>query len=341
MFECIGVATASVLVSGGDDVSGVRGALIGPLCQLLDKNVTEYIPYALQVLALLVETTPVGSPQVEVFKHLFAMLMNEELWKNFSLVPGIVRISQAYLVRGKDVYSEVLIGGIGTLASRASMLAGTVKFESVGFDLINMIFAQTDVPEQVLNQIILGLLTRIHHKKTEKLIRQFAISLSVLVSTNGVDKLLGVVEKIQPGLSTQVVRDLWMHGIGSMNFSSCSSKHSKVVLVAIASVLGNPSAISGNAELIMSVLTATMNFLVVNPGKEVLASGPAVVGGDEDLSPDGFEVSYAKLASTSNTITDKDFIPHIQVDAVHSLKQVLKNVPTTAQLPPLAHWASQ
>ena len=342
LFESVGIVTAAVATD-----PKAREILVQPMCVLLDKNIMEYILYALQVLALLIEAPNALSH--DVFKHLFTLLMNEELWKNFSLIPGMVRITQAYLFCAKAdaTGAAFVIAGIPTIASRATMLLGTMKFEAIGFDLVNSIFTLSEsVSDDVVHQVLLAVLTKLHHKRTVKLVANFATSLSVLVSAgtteDAVNRLVRVCDRIQPGLSVQVIRDLWMQGVSGMNFNTLSVKQKKVVMIALGKLVG---AVGGNQDLANAVLVAAQNMICVNPGKEIVGAGAVVATataeGVETDDSGSFEVSYSKLSSTTNAKTENDYIHHVHADPVHVLKHAVRSCPAAgAVATQLLHWAN-
>ena len=334
LFEALGSVVAA-------DTTKTRESLIQPLCQLLDKNVMEYIPYALQILALLIESG--GPGQSEVFTHLFTLLLNEALWKNPSLVPGIVRIMSAYSFRA-DTYGQLVLGQMTTLVSRFQILLSSAKFEATAFDLLNAMTTSPHLPAmspEVLQPILIALLTKIHTKRTERLIRQFAISLACLVASPQfqVDSLVGVLEKVQAGLSVQVIKDLWMTSVG--NITAPTAKVRKVIIVSLAKLVTSPS-VTSNSALLHAVLAATEAFICVNPGKEVGSTTGGIGHTHETGAEDGleFEVSYARLSATANAVVEADFIPHVQGDGVNGLKQALRSIPSTAMqgAPHLAQW---
>ena len=324
MFESLGYLVAA---SRADS----RESLIQPLCQLLDRNVMEYIPYALQVLSLLIESATLTSP---VFSQLISLLMTEELWRNPSLVPGMVRIVSAYLFRA-DLFTPVLSGP--AIASRVQLLLGTTKFEAAGFELVNAIFSsQLPTSEAIVQPLILSILTKIHQRRTERLIRSLGLSLACLVANplNTPDILISVLEKIQPGLSIQVIKDLWMHAVSGLNANTMSPKHRKVYLVAIGKLLSSPN-VQGNPVLAQAIVTACESMLLINPSKQP-SSAPTTVDGEHRDGASGaeheFEVSYARLVSTTNQIAEKDFYPQLEGDGSGALKGVLP------QGGALAHW---
>jgi exportin-2 (importin alpha re-exporter) len=323
LFEALGAVTAVCLKT---DPNGVRDALVQPLCQLLDKNVMEYIPYALQVLALLIEASTSVS---EMFTQLLSILMNEQLWRNPSLVPGIVRIVSAYLFRA-DIYGSVVSSSLPLLAARFQLLLSTSKFELVAFELLNSIITARYLPAtpaEIVEPVLMGILTKIHAKRTERIVRMFGLSLACLVGNPQyqVDQLVGVLDKIQPGLSVQVIKDLWMGSLTSLNFTTLSNKHKKVYLVSLSKLLGSP-VVQTNPVLIQAILSAAEAMMLLNPGKQVVAAQTVTQEPTEDGLHE-FEVSYAKLSSTANVVADADFLPQIEADGVSLFRATLKGMP--------------
>lgn len=321
LFEALGSAVAGASPAAREQVAP-------KLLELLQKNVMEYMPYAFQVLALVIEASGQAS---EVFNQLLGLLLTEDVWKNPSLVPGLVRILSAYL-RRSDLYSV----DKPTVAARAQLLLGSAKFESAGFDLVNALFTGSAVPESALQPILMTMLTKIHARRVERFVRNFSLSLACLVgkSDSGTDLLLSVLEKIQPGLSSQVVNGLWMSTVGAI--SKLSAKQRKVYLVGLAKLLTNRT-VQGNAGMVQSILAAAEAMLVSNPSKAGVAQ---IEEAEKPLETEHeFEVSYAKLSSTTNMVMESDFLPEVPGDGVALFKSVIKTMPLQ-NTPSLAQWAS-
>ena len=335
LFESLGAVVTGCIRT---DANAVRDALVQPLCQLLDKNVMEYIPYSLQVLALLIESSSTVS---ELFNHLLPMMMNEQLWRNSSLVPGIVRIVSAYLYRA-DLYSSALTANLGNLAARFQLLLGSAKFESIAFELLNAVTTARNMPPmspEFLQPILLAVLTKLHSKRTERLVRMFGLSLACMVGNPqfSVEQLVALLDKIQPCLSLQVIKDLWMTSVASLNFNTLSGKQKKVYLVALAKLLAS-GVVQANPALLQAVLGASEAMMLVNPGKQVVA----VSAGQEVHAEESheFEVSYARLASTANVVTDADFLPQVEGDGVSIFRTTLKSMPGNVLPQNLAQWTA-
>jgi exportin-2 (importin alpha re-exporter) len=321
LFEALGSAVAGASPAARDRVAP-------QLLELLQRNVMEYMPYAFQVLALVIEASSQSS---EIFKQLLGMLLAEEVWKNVSLVPGLVRILSAYLHR-PDLYAvdQTLV------ASRAQLLLSSTKFESAGFDLVNALFTSGNVQDSALQPILMTMLTKIHTRRVERFVRSFSLSLACLVGKSGPEILLSVLEKIQPGLSTQVVNGLWMAAVAAINGSTLSGKQKKVYCVGIAKLLSS-QAVMGNAAMVQLIVNATEGLMVTNPSKA--GTTTATPNETEKTTTDEheFEVSYSKLSSTTNPRTETDFLPEIHSDGITALKTVIKGMQAS---PALAQWAS-
>jgi len=180
------------------------------------------------------------------------------------------------------------------------------------------------------------MLTKIHTRRVERFIRSFSLSLACLVGKSGPEILLSVLEKIQPGLSTQVVNGLWMAAVAAINGSTLSGKQKKVYCVGIAKLLSS-QAVMGNAAMVQSIVNATEGLMVTNPSKAGTTTATANEAEKTTTDEHEFEVSYSKLSSTTNPRTETDFLPEIHSDGITVLKTVIKGMQAS---PALAQWAS-
>jgi hypothetical protein len=129
------------------------------------------------------------------------------------------------------------------------------------------------------------------------------------------------------------VKDLWMHGVASLNFHTMNMKTKKVVSLAIVNLLNQ---YSGNPDIINAILIATQTMTCTTREIAAVIHDDAKSFGDDHGS---FEVSYAKLSSTISPKYDSDFFPQItHIDPVTALKSTLKTIPSVP--PQLGAWAS-
>jgi exportin-2 (importin alpha re-exporter) len=321
-----------------------KTSLINPLCQILERNVTEYIPYALQVLALLIES-PSSSP-VEVFTHLFPLLLNESLWKNPSLIPGLARILAAYVF--VPAYAPLVLANLVHVTERFKILLNSNKFEQTAFDIANCIVVNPHlgiIPNEFLKVIFLAVLTKIHLKRSEKLLKQFSILLACAIANSPhAEQLIAVIESIQPGIASQVVKDLWMNSVATLNINLLTPKLRKLFFLSLPKLL-NTQFIQSNPVLMQSVLSACETMICVNPSKAVAEAGFAPAAAQDTANAEDaheFEVSYSKLGSTLNLVTENDFLPHVTGDGLAAFKHALRSLPSGAlqASPSLANWAS-
>ena len=321
-----------------------KTSLINPLCQILERNVTEYIPYALQVLALLIES-PSSSP-VQVFVHLFPLLLNESLWKNPSLIPGLARILAAYVF--VPAYATLVLANLVHVTERFKILLNSNKFEQTAFDIANCIVVNPHlgiIPNEFLKVIILAVLTKIHLKRSDKLLKQLSILLACAIANSPhAEQLIAVIETIQPGIASQVVKDLWMNSVATLNINLMTPKLRKLFFLSLPKLL-NSQFIQSNPVLMQSVLSACETMICVNPSKAATEAGFAPAAAQDTANAEDaheFEVSYSKLGSTLNLVTENDFLPHVTGDGLAAFKHALKSLPSGALQanPSLANWAS-
>ena len=344
LFESVGQALAINLSSSKQSL---RDLLVQPLCRILEMNIVEYMPYSLQILSLLIEAA--SESQVEVFSHLFVLLLNDQLWKNLSLIPGLVRIVSAYCFRS-DVYGSLIMKNCMQIAEKFQSLVNSNKFEHLAFDLSFALLGantQVSVSTQALHQIILAVLTKIHTKRSEKLLKQFGLLLACALANPLLqpEQLIAVIESIQPGIANQVIKDLWMHSLSTLNAKNLPAKELKVLFVSLAKLVSNPS-IQTNPTIAQSVFCAIEAMVCSNPLKTSAESFASIgITSAHDAHSDDaleFEVAYSKLSSTVNQVSENDFIPQLDSDGMSLLKHALRVVAQNGLLhanPALANWA--
>ncbi|KAF9594342.1 hypothetical protein IFM89_030471, partial [Coptis chinensis] len=100
IIRVLGVADVSGDVAG-ECITSLTSILgepfrLFPIIQdILANDVTEFWPYAFQLLAQLVELS--RPPIHQNYKQVFEVLLSPELWKRYANGPALVRLLQAYL----------------------------------------------------------------------------------------------------------------------------------------------------------------------------------------------------------------------------------------------------
>lgn len=150
-----------------------------PIIQfILQNDISEFMPYVFLLIAGFIEySKATGIPTH--FSFILGPVLTPALWSNLGNVPSLVRLLEAFIVRGSEVfvnnrsYFESLLGIFQTLLN-------SKMFDHFAFDIIKVCIST--FPEAVLSPylqpIIFKMLQRSQTNKTPKFTKGFALFLS-------------------------------------------------------------------------------------------------------------------------------------------------------------------
>jgi exportin-2 (importin alpha re-exporter) len=283
LFEAIATIMKVAVVQ---DCAQVEQSLI-PVCNfILANQVSDFMPYTFQILALMLEST---SSVQEIYKQIFSGIMTAELWRATANVPGLIRLLSAYFAR-HSVMRELLVSNLEGILQRFQFVLSHRRLESYAFDLLSALFrlVPVDLYEPRFKDLVQVLLTKIHQKKTPKLMKDFSLTLSVFVHASQDHRLCTTFSSIQPGLVTNVLQHIWFPSVGALKAIS----EKKIAGLAVARLLSYPEVAQNPALFQLGCETLTA----------LLSVGGADTGDDDDDEPDEmaqeYEVAFAKLNST-------------------------------------------
>lgn len=144
LFECIGALIKYNRIPFGN----LDNIVVNPLLGILGRDVTEFVPYVLQILALILRQQP-QQEFPDTYRQLLRPLMSAQLWEPRGNVPALVGIMQVILEHGaqvivQDDFLRPLLGIFQKLLSMKSS-------DSHGVDLIEYVF--TFVPKNSIRPL--------------------------------------------------------------------------------------------------------------------------------------------------------------------------------------------
>jgi len=95
LFETFGVLIRAVCIKNRLLIQKFEAHLFPIFNYVLEQDITEFIPYAFQLLSLMLELQDQSIPQV--YHELFPFLLMPVLWERPGYVPALVRLLQAYI----------------------------------------------------------------------------------------------------------------------------------------------------------------------------------------------------------------------------------------------------
>lgn len=203
-FEALG---AIIRFVAPQQPESLENALHDPFMSILGLDVTEFIPYVFQLLALLLESNP-SAPLPQRYKDLITPLFTPALWESRGNVPALVRLLQAIMARGADHF--VQNNQVTPILGIFQKLVSSKLTEVHAFDLLEACFTNFPLAslQPFLKDIFIILLTRLNGSKTEALSQKFVRLFYFLASRDkegcGPDFVVKAIDTVQPGIFIQL-----------------------------------------------------------------------------------------------------------------------------------------
>lgn len=293
LFEAIASIVKVCVAARPDDV---EGTLLPAFEQILEKNVTDFLPYTFQILGLLLDATTTVKP---LYQMLFARLLALELWRAQANVPGLIRLFRAYFNK-HAMFAQLLDQNMQGILERFQFVLSNRKTESSAFELVNAMYLHlpAELYQKYLKTLLTVLLTRLQSSKSPKYQKDFVVSCSLLAHrdrSQAPGVLVSVFNEVQPGLMANLLSGVWLVVLKM----SLRLDERKVCTLALCKIMmadevrQNPQALGGCCVALVTLLGLTPST----------TTAVAEAESDDELPIDGgagqdFEVSFSKLKNT-------------------------------------------
>ncbi|CUS11908.1 unnamed protein product [Tuber aestivum] len=185
----------------------LENALHDPFMAVLGQDVTEFIPYVFQLLALLLESDA-PAPLPRRYKDLMTPLLTPALWESRGNVPALVRLLQAIMARGASHFVEN--NQLSAILGIFQKLVASKLTEVHAFELLEacFIYFPLSTLQPFVKDIFIILLTRLNGSKTDALSQRFARFFYFLAARDkdgtGPDFVVGTIDAVQAGIFGQL-----------------------------------------------------------------------------------------------------------------------------------------
>ncbi|KAH7510901.1 hypothetical protein FEM48_ZijujUnG0073500 [Ziziphus jujuba var. spinosa] len=210
IMRVLGVADVNGEIAGRciDRLKSILSEPFPSLEMILVNDVTEFFPYAFQLLAQLVELNrPPFSPS---YMRIFKILLSPDSWNRASNVPAFVRLLQAFLQKAPhELNQDGRIGHVLEIFEKLVSLPGSLE---QGFYVLNTVIENLEysVLERYICHIWEVLFKQLQHwqtvqsRKTVKLVKHLLILMSLFIIKHGSNNL---VDTIHPNLFKSVLEN--------------------------------------------------------------------------------------------------------------------------------------
>lgn len=322
LFEAI---ASIVKVTVPSQPDAVEAALLPCFEQILQRNVSDFLPYTFQILGLLLDATPSVKP---LYQALFATLLSIELWRSQANVPGLIRLFRAYFTK-HAVFGELLRANMQALLERFQFMLLNKKTEASAFEMLNAMYQHLpiDFYQQQFKTLLTVLLARLQANKSPRFQRDFVVSCSLCIHRLPSNAFAATITEIQAGLLSQLLSAIWVPVLKM----PLKLDERKVCTAAIAKLFA-VDEVRTNAQVANGLCMALITLLGLQPST---TTAVAEEGSDDEAQPaDGgagleYEVSFNKLRSTDLPGAAAGLapdVPDIHAAAKAGLRPVLAGV---------------
>lgn len=208
LFETYGVLIKSICSSNKRLIEGFERNLSPILNIILHQDITEFIPYALQLLSLMLEFN-VDNVIPDVYRDLFPSLLHPILWERPGYIPALTRLFQAYIERGsRNIVAEKIVGVLGVFQR---LIASKIN-DHYGFYILNSLIEnmQYELIGNYITDIFNLLFRRLSNSRTTKFAKNMLVFLSLYCYKYGPTQLHQVLDNIQNGMYLMVIERLFV-----------------------------------------------------------------------------------------------------------------------------------
>ncbi|GJS17472.1 exportin-2 [Tanacetum coccineum] len=317
--HCLFEAVAALVRRGCENeptlVQVFSQRLFPSLLMILKNQVTEFFPYAFQLLAQLVDliTPPVPLHYMQIFD----ILLTPDLWKKSANVPALVRLLQSFLQQApNELTREWKLKNVLGIFDK---LVSSPCTEEQGFHILNLVIENLgyDILAEYMNDIWGTLFTRLQNNKTARLVRCLIIFMSLFLVKHGIKTFVDSVNSVQANLFNAILDKFWIPTLKTI------TGNTEVKLSAVASTIllcESPSLLDPAAEELWGKLLDGIVTLLSQPEEQRVEDEPEVPDFGEAA---GYQATFDRLHNAGRR--EEDPLKEIQ-DPKHYCVALLANL---------------
>jgi exportin-2 (importin alpha re-exporter) len=273
-----------------------------PILQIILEDVTEFVPYGLQVLALLLEVSPPNTVSAN-FGPLLTSLLSPAIWESRGNVPACVRLLSASipLAAGPIVAENKLEQILGIF----ERLIQSNKLNLYAFDVLDSIVKgfQPAQIEQYFGTILRFIFAKLQSGVGEtfklRFVRFYHLVSSKLEAGYGADYFFQESEKVQQGLFQQIYPAF----ILSETSKLARPVDRKLAVVSFTKTLCDSKVFGEKFQKGWANTCRIMMDLLVNPPTVASGLGDEVIA-EADVDDIGFGLTFTALNTCKPVVTD-------------------------------------
>ncbi|TPP63258.1 Exportin-2 [Fasciola gigantica] len=226
LFETICLCIRNTCAVDPSSVGLFEAALFPIFQDILQNDVSDFVPYVFQLISVLLERYPFSetvfdsckSPQMTAaprptvasrpsppYCALLPRLLVPSLWEQRGNVPVLSRLMQSYALH--DMENVLTTNKLSAMLGVYQRLVGSSSHDVQGFALLGALIMSTpkQVLEPFLQQVFVVIFRRLQSSKTEKFMKAFVVFLARFILVLSPNYLINLVDGIQTQLFRRVL----------------------------------------------------------------------------------------------------------------------------------------
>lgn len=329
LFEVLASCTAAC----PDQALAIEGLLWPYLIDgILVTDVVELLPYALQLLALLLRIRP--EPQIpEHFMNLFAPMLTPSLYEHKGNVPALTRVLCAFICKDAAAVHAADPNFTTKILGVFQHLIASKREDNYGFEILTAMLLH--YPREILDPLMPGalqiLFNRMQVGRTSKYHKLLALFLCVVVAHHGEAYFSGAVEAIQAGMSVMVLDKIVLPIVPMV----AGDLERKICTVALTELCSKSAIVQANGPLWAKCVLQILSVLHLGVQEDAEANHftpqhHSVDDLQRTIEESSAGSKYVPLAGAA--VAPEDPVAQVNDSAVHFRTQMVAMLQSNPQL---------
>ncbi|XP_031504230.1 exportin-2 [Nymphaea colorata] len=287
LFESVAALVRRTCEKDPSLIKTLEASLFDILQKILVEDIAEFLPYALQIFAQMIDIN--RPPLPGTYMQLFGPLLSPELWVRQANVPALVRLLQAYLQKAPMELKQRLSEVLGIFQK----LIDSGRTEEYGFYIVNTVIENLsyDVISPYVLHIWNALFTRLHKQRTIKFIKSLVIFMSLFLVKHGHAPLVNTINAVQENIFGVILEQFWIPNLklitGSIEVKLCLVASTRLLCESPSLLQDSPPILVLWGKMLDSIVT-----LLSRPEQERVEDEPEVPDIGEAV---GYTASFVNL----------------------------------------------
>ncbi|EPS57349.1 hypothetical protein M569_17469, partial [Genlisea aurea] len=208
LFESLALLIKRACGQEATIITALESGILPSLQMILSRDVSEFFPYAFQLLAQLVDFN--RSPLPSNYMEIFVILLMPDSWKKSANVPALVRLLQAFLRKAPHELNQQ--GRLSNVLGIFDILVSSPSTDEQGFYVLNTVIENVgyDSISPFVSHIWVALFRRLQFNRTVKFIKSLIIFMSLFLVKHGTEKLSASMNSVQPDILRTILEQFWI-----------------------------------------------------------------------------------------------------------------------------------